>query len=184
MAKKSTKSAAKGKTGFTFKSFGSGLAMLALALFIGAIGYKQLVLGSLIRNQLPYSGLAAGLENCARAYYNPLPLNNQSGFNMDGLLSTVWSGASAEILNVRAENVVTDEIKILKVDDFFGKFAQLRVSGAMTLRATVPVWGDRVENRLFQLVLAKQDSSYAYTQLEIKGQNEMNWQAWPCSGNF
>ncbi len=167
-------------------ALGSGLMLLIIAVLAGVILYKQVFLGNRITGNLPREQLAASLEQCARTHYTPLPgeFGAQDPYGVSGILSSVLQGVSGSTLNTHLQQHQVDEIKLFKIEDFFGENAQLRVTGAMQIATRVPVVGDMSARKDYQLMLYKQGGQYSFSGLKVKEPDSETWEEWPCPGQF
>jgi hypothetical protein len=156
---------------------------LVIALVAGVIAYKQIFLGNLIAGKLPRDALGQSLQQCARTHHNPLSGLSGDPFGTQGLVSMVLQGVSASALEIQVQHQV-DEIKLLKIEDFFGDNAQLRVSGKMQIATQVPIMGPAVSRQSYQVEIYKQGSGYSFSKLAVRQEGQSAWQEWPCAGRF
>jgi hypothetical protein len=175
--------ASKKKSKSALNALASALILLVIALVGGVLAYKQIFLGNLIAGKLPRDALGQSLSQCARMYHAPLAGQTADPFGTQGWMSMILQGVSANTLETQVQHQI-DEIKLLKIEDFLGDNARMRVSGAMQISTQVPIMGPLLSRQLYQVEIHKQGNAYSFPKLAVKAENQTDWQEWPCAGRF
>ena len=176
MAKTSTKS--------SLNAVAYAVMLLVIAGLVSIIAYKRLFLAGKITGQLPTEKLAQSLEQCVKTYFKPLPADLAALGGNNPLVSSVLEGISSSVIPTRLQGHQLDEVKVLKIDDFWGKNAQIKLSGAIQIGSTLPVIGNMNSRQNYTLTLFKQGESYSFSEMMVKGEKQTDWQKWACAKQF
>jgi len=160
--------------------------LFVLAVIIAVIAYKQIFLVSMVTSNLPEDNFTKGVESCMQENLAPAALetvtqgNNLKGFWGDLLGGIVSSGVTGNVVNVTVGKNYITEVKVMKLD-FFGKNAQMRISGAVDVTSTMPVVGETKMKKDYTTMLFKRDGDYYFERLSVKDEQATDWQEWACA---
>lgn len=157
-----------------------------LAVIIAFIAYKQIFLVSNITSHLPEDALKQNIEACVKTHFTGSMLTslspNNAFFDLKGVLNSVLQGISTTVLvNTTVKNNLITEVKVVKIDDFFGKNAQMDITGSMDVIAQVPVMGETQSSKEYQLALIKRGDEHYFDTLSIKDREATEWTQWACA---
>lgn len=164
----------------------TSMMISVLAIIIAFIAYKQIFLVSHITSNLPEEALKQNIEACVKVNFTSEMLTslspNNAFFDLKGVLNSVLQGISTSVLaNTMVKNNLITEVKVVKIDDFFGKNAQIDVTGSIDVIAHVPVIGETQSNKEYKLSLIKRGSEHYFDTLSVKDREATQWTDWACA---
>ena len=171
------------------KSIINTIVLLVIILLVAIIVYKQVYLVSKITTQLPETALTTSLQQCVQAHASTDIVNNLSSktnidvssFQWKGLFDTLLDKIPNDVINITIDKNYLTEIKVIKVEDFLAKNAQIDINGSLDLSYRLPVVGETKEQKTYQLRLIKRDQNYYFKEVQVKKADQQNWQTWACS---
>jgi len=157
-----------------------------LAIIVAFIAYKQIFLVSYITSNLPEDTLKQNIEACVKTNFTGEMLTslspNNAFFDLKGVLNSVLQGISTQVLvNTTVKNNLITEVKVVKIDDFFGKNAQIEVTGSIDVTTNVPVIGETQSNKEYKFSLIKRENEHYFDTLSIKDRAATQWINWACT---
>ncbi len=179
-------------------SNGAGRVLLVIAaLIVLLVVYRQLVLASYVRGQVPEAKLQTALETCMRENVSISQLSSLQSVkakesmgissslgSLQGILTDIFNGMSAGVVETQITAQYIKEIKVLGLEDFFGKNAQMRINGEADVRHQVPVIGILEDHKQYQLVLNKRADSFNFMRVSVKTADQNDWSVWECAQQF
>ncbi len=158
-----------------------------LAIIVAVIAYKQIFLVSYVTSHLPKDSLTRTIETCVQENFAPKLLSSlkqnslkPNQFNVQDILG-ILRGISANMVQTKVQNNYITETKVLKINDLFGKAAEVRITGLIELLSTVPVIGEIRSKKDYLITLFKDDNKYYFNALSVKDEKENQWQEWSCA---
>ncbi len=170
-------------------SLATHLMLTVLSLIVAAIAYKQIFLVSQVSSTIPQEGLTQALQRCVQNNLTPQmlkqgwageQLNSQLNFDVKSLLGDMFSQVSQNLMDTTITQNYMTEVKVMKVD-WFGKQAQMRVTGSIDLTSKAPVIGSIKAQKDYQTQVFKRDNSYYFDTLSIKKRDSQQWDEWTCA---
>jgi len=184
---KSKKSTASPRTKRT-PNFAQSAILGVLAIIVAVIAYKQIFLVNYITSSLPKDSLTRTIEVCVQENFAPKLLSSlkqnslqPNNFNMQNVFNNVLRGISTNMVQTKVQNNYIIEMKVLKINDLFGKSAETRITGLIELISTIPVIGEIRSKKDYLLVLFKDDHKYYFNTFSVKDEKESQWQEWSCA---
>ncbi|MDM8547860.1 hypothetical protein QUF61_15320 [Candidatus Venteria ishoeyi] len=177
------------------------LMLSVLAIIVAAVAYKQIVLAGMISSNLPETKLNHSLEVCFQKNLTPDQIKHEvsqfttqqsqsssmtsfGGLDLSGMLGTVLDQVTGSVVETQIlENHIT-ESKVMNIQDFMGKQAEIRVQGRVEIAYQLPVVGEIRNRKDYQTVLFKRDQSYYFESVSVKKPESNQWDEWPCSQNL
>ena len=188
---KSTRSSTRKRSSSKKKtSFATNMMLMVLSVIVAAIAYKQIILVSQVASHVPEAKLTQALEVCLQENLTPNMLqqtwagNNLSdsfSFNVQNLLGNVWGQVSQNLVETNIIHHYITETKVMKVQDWLGKQAEIRLTGSLELVSKIPVIGDIDTKKNYQLHLFKRNEQYYFDGLSIKNADSQQWDKWACA---
>jgi hypothetical protein len=167
--------------------------LVVLAILVMILLYKQVYLGSQITSNLPKDPFTQGIEACLQENLKPSLLKSltaqsslvkNSFVDVNTLLNTVLKGLSSSTVEMTITQNYITEMKLLKVEDFFGKNAQVRMTGMVEIKSSAPIVGSMDNKKEYTTTVYKRGAEHYFKELAVKGQDEANWERWSCAKTF
>jgi hypothetical protein len=169
------------------------IILVVLAILVMILVYKQVYLGSQITSNLPKEQFTHSIEACLQENIRPTllksltaqsPIVKNSFVDVNTLLNTVLKGLSSSMVEMTITQNYITEMKLLKVEDFFGKNAQVRMTGMVEIASSAPMVGSMDNKKEYTTTVYKRGAEHYFKQLAIKGQDDANWEEWQCAKTF
>jgi len=169
------------------------VVLIVLAILVMILVYKQVYLGSQITSNLPKEQFTQSIESCLQEHIRPSllksltaqsPIVKNSFVNVNTLLNTVLKGLSSSMVEMTITQNYITEMKLLKVEDFFGNNAQVRMVGMVEIESSAPMVGSMDNKKEYTATVYKRGNEHYFKQLEVKGTDESNWEQWNCAKTF
>lgn len=180
------------------KGNGSGrLLLFASAIVVLLVVYRQVVLASYVRGQIPEVKLQMALETCLQQNVSLSQLSSLQSLKakesmgisssigtLQGIFKDILNGVSAGVVQTEITAQYISEIKMLSLEDFFGQNAQMQINGAVDIRHQVPVIGVLEDHKQYQVKLNKRGEQFNFLQLSTRKDDKAEWTVWECSQQF
>jgi len=180
------------------KGNGSGrLLLFACAIVVLLVVYRQVILASYVRGQIPETTLQTVLETCFQQNISLSHLSSLQSIKakesmgissslgtLQGIFKDILNGVSAGVVQTEITAHYISEIKMLNLEDFFGKNAQMQVNGVVDIRHQVPVIGVLEDHKQYQVKLNKRGEQFNFLQLSTRKDDKAEWTVWECSQQF
>jgi len=167
-------------------SLATTILVIVVAGIAAVIAYKQIFLVSQVTSNFPEAKLTRGIEACMQSHLTPNMLKDNlqamnEFVNVQELLGGVWSQFSNTVATTTVQQNFITEIKVLKIQDFLGATAEMRISGSVDLLSKAPVVGDVLAKKDYMTVVYKRGEAYYFNQLSVKKPESNQWDEWACS---
>jgi hypothetical protein len=167
-------------------SVASTVIVIIAAVIAAYISYKQIYLVSKVTANLPEQAMSTGIGACMQKNLTPAKLKQdlaKTDLNLDlgSLFGSVWDTVSSTVVETRVEKNYIGEVKVLSIQDFLGKNADMRITGSVDVVSKVPVAGEFRNRKDYQLVLVKRDKKYHFDGLSVKNPDSQQWDVWECA---
>ena len=162
-------------------SLATSIMLGVLAVIVAAVAYKQIFLASYVSSQLPDAQLAKSIESCVQAHFTPSLFSGLTKNNAAPDVQQLLSGFLGGVVPITVQQNYITEVKVLELEDFLGRNAQIRVVGSVDLALRVPIMGDLKSQKDYMTTVFKRDESYYFKTLSIKDGEATQWTEWPCA---
>ncbi|MCV6637030.1 hypothetical protein [Candidatus Albibeggiatoa sp. nov. NOAA] len=169
------------------------VAIVISAILVMILVYKQVYLGSQITSQLPQPQFTQSIESCLQEHIKPTllksltaqsPVVKNSFVDVNTLLNTVLKGLSSSMVDMKITQNYITEMKLLKVEDFFGNNAQVRMTGMVEIESSAPMVGSMDNTKEYTTTVYKRGDEHYFKELSVKERDEANWEQWRCAKTF
>ncbi len=167
-------------------SIASTLIVIVAAVIAAFVAYKQIYLVSKVTANMPEQAMSRGIAVCMQKHVTPAQLKQELAktdlnLNLGNLLGSMWDTVSSSVVEVEIKKNYISEVKVLSIQDFMGKNAEMRVTGSVDVVSKVPVVGEIANRKDYQLVLVKRDQQYHFNGLSVKKPDSAQWDDWQCA---
>lgn len=167
-------------------SIASTVIVIVAAIIAAFVAYKQIYLVSKVTANLPEAAISDGIAACMQKNTTPAQLKEELAktdlnLNFGNLLGSMWDSVSSSVVEIEVKKNYIGEVKVLNIQDFMGKNAEMRVLGSVEFVSKIPVVGEINDRKDYQLVLVKRDTHYHFDGLSVKKPDSAQWDEWQCA---